>query len=182
LKPNVQKELPPINENIKATRLQVITHEGQNLGVIEKQQALRLANAAELDLVLLADQGAEGVPVAKIMDYGKVLYEKKKKAGEAKKHQKTVQVKEIQIRPKIGIHDFQTKMNQAVKFLEEGKHVKITLVFRGREMATKDTRGTELFDQVQKMLDDLNLTDIVFERDSRIGSMWSRVYYKKNNK
>ena len=80
MKPNVQKELPPINENIKATRLQVITHEGQNLGVIEKQQALRLANAAELDLVLLADQGAEGVPVAKIMDYGKVLYEKKEKS------------------------------------------------------------------------------------------------------
>lgn len=179
LKPNVQKEVPPINENIKAPRLQVITHEGQNLGVIEKQQALRLAQAAELDLVLLAEQGAEGVPVAKIMDYGKVLYEKKKKTVEAKKHQKTVQVKEIQIRPKIGIHDFQTKMNQAVKFLEEGKHVKITLVFRGREMATKDTRGVELFNQVQKVLDDLNITDVVAERDSRIGSMWSRIYYKK---
>lgn len=172
--------MPLINEHIKAPRLQVITHEGQNVGVIEKQQALRLSQAAELDLVLIADSGSEGVPVAKIMDYGKVLYEKKKKAVEAKKKQKLVQVKEIQIRPKIGEHDFQTKLKRAVQFLKEGKHVKVALVFRGREMATKDERGTELFEKVEAAFDALGATDRAYERESKMGSVWSRVYYQKS--
>jgi translation initiation factor IF-3 len=174
--------MPLINEHIRAPRLQVITHEGQNVGVIDKQQALRLSQAAELDLVLISDQGSEGVPVAKIMDYGKVLYEKKKKSVEAKKKQKLVQVKEIQIRPKIGAHDFQTKIKRAVQFLDEGKHVKIALVFRGREMATKDERGTELFEKVDQALQDLGATDLAYERESKMGSTWARIYYKKSHK
>ena len=85
---------------------------------------------------MIVESGKEGVPVVKIMDFGKALYEKKKKQHEAKKHQKLIQVKEVKISPKIGEHDFQTKMRQAMDFLNEGKRLKITLFFKGRENAT----------------------------------------------
>ena len=85
-------------------------------------------------MVLIAEEGREGVPVAKVMDFGKALYEKKKKQHEAKKHQKVIQIKEIKIAPKIGEHDFQTKMRQAMEFLKEGKRVKITCSSRGVRM------------------------------------------------
>ena len=110
--------------------------------------ALKIAQEAGLDLVMIAEEGREGVPVAKIMDFGKALYEKKKKQHEAKKHQKVIQIKEVKMGPKIGEHDFQTKMRQAIDFLKEGKRVKITLFFKGRENATKIERGTELFDKI----------------------------------
>jgi len=123
---------PNINEHIRTPQLQVITHEGENVGVIARNQALRMADDAGLDLVVINDAGPEGVPIAKIMDHGKVLYEKKKKQSEGKK-QHTIQVKEIKLRPKIGEHDFQTKIKQAVSFLKSGKRVKVSLFFRGRE-------------------------------------------------
>lgn len=169
-----------INENILAPRVQLILSDGENVGVVSRAQALQSAQQAELDLVMIAEQGGEGVPVVKVMDLGKALYEKKKKQAEAKKHQKVIQVKEIKIRPKIGPHDFQTKMNQAVDFLNEGKRVKITLWFRGRENAMKDEHGGKLFDRVEKAFVDHGFgTQMMSERDTHMGQTWSRVYYLK---
>ena len=170
----------PINENIRAQKVQLIDHEGVNRGVVSRDEALRLAVEAELDLVLLSETGSDDVPVVKIMDFGKALYEKKKKLAEAKRRQKVVQVKEIKLRPKIGQHDYQTKMNRGIEFLKEGKHLKVTLMFRGREMATKRERGQELFNKVHKTFEDQGiLKDLVQEKDSRAGQFWSRIYYLK---
>lgn len=177
---NSQKEKAlPINENIRVPRLQVITQEGVNQGILTRDQALKLAKDAGLDLVMVADQGGEGVPVAKIIDYGKVLYAKKKKQAEAKKHQKVIQIKEIKLRPKIGEHDYQTKIKQAAQFLKEGKHVKITLVFRGREIANIRERGNDLFDKVGRSLEAYGVSNIIQEKESKAGPQWSRTYTVK---
>ena len=119
---------------------------------------------AGLDLVIIADEGREGVPVAKIMDFGKSLYEKKKKQHDAKKHQKVIQIKEIKMGPKIGEHDFQTKMRQAIDFLKEGKRVKITFFFKGRENATKLERGTELYNKIDKSFEEYDLIKKSYSR------------------
>lgn len=144
-----------------------------------RQEALRKAAEAELDLVLLAPAGKDGVPVTKIMDFGKVIYAKKKKMAESKKHQKTIQVKEIKIRPGIGEHDFQTKLKQAVQFLNDGKRLKITLFFRGREIATRDERGDFLFEKIMTTMTEQGLTNIIQEKDAKTGGLWSRIYFLK---
>jgi translation initiation factor IF-3 len=178
-----KEALPLINDKIRVERLQVITHDGSNVGVVPTYQALRMAQDASLDLVLIAEQGKDGVPVAKIMDFGKALYEKKKQQTEAKKHQKVIQIKEVKLRPKIGEHDYQTKMKQVLEFLNEGKRVKITLFFKGREGATKHTRGAEFFDKIQKTFEESDvLKNLIQEEDVNAGQIWSRVYYLKNSK
>lgn len=179
---NAKRDVPLINENIRMPQMQLITHDGQNIGLVSRSQALAMAKVAGLDLVILTEQGKDGFPVAKIMDYGKVLYEKKKKQTEAKKHQKIIQVKEVKIRPKIGEHDYQTKMNRAVEFLEDGMRVKITLFFRGRENITREARGTELFQKVEESFKEKGFTNLVSEHDSRMGQAWSRTYYVKGSK
>ena len=128
---------------------------------------------------MLAENGNFGVPVVKIMDFGKVLYEKKKKKHEAKKNQVVIQVKEIKISPKIGDHENQTKMNQGMKFLEAGNKLKVTLTFRGREVHSKDERGEEMFAQVDQTFLDAGLTNIAQENDLKAGPFWSRIYYLK---
>ena len=170
---------PLINEKIRFDKMQVISFDGKNLGVISRDEALRIARQAELDLVILAESGADGFPVAKVMDFGKVLYAKKKQQTEAKKHQKVIQIKELKLRPKIGEHDYQTKINQGIEFLKEGKHLKITLMFRGREAAMRDERGQVLFDKVQQSFEAAGLTKLVQEKDSKAPQFWSRVYYMK---
>lgn len=170
----------PINENIRMPKVQVIDESGVNRGVLSRDEALRLATEAELDLVLLSDSGAEGAPVVKIMDFGKALYEKKKKLAEAKKRQKVIQVKEVKLRPKIADHDYETKMNRGIEFLRAGKHLKITLMFRGREMATKRERGQEIFDRINQTFQEHDiLKELVQEKDSRAGQFWSRIYFLK---
>ncbi len=179
-----KKEVGPLlNERIRAPRLQLIAEDGRNIGIVSRFEALKLAQEAGLDLVVIADEGREGVPVAKVMDFGKSLYEKKKKQQDAKKHQKVIQVKEIKMAPKIGEHDFQTKMRQAIDFLKDGKRVKITLFFKGRENATKVERGNELFDKIQQVFEvqDL-LKNLGQEQETRMGSLWSRIYFLKNIK
>lgn len=171
--------VPLMNEKIRFDKIQVIAVDGQNLGVISSQEALRLARDAELDLVLLSQTGGLGAPVAKIMDFGKVIYAKKKQMADAKKHQKVIQVKEIKLRPKIGEHDYQTKINQAIDFLKDGKHLKVTLMFKGREAELSRERGDEMFDKIDKSFQDAGLTKIVQEKDSRMGQFWSRIYYLK---
>lgn len=175
-----RESAPLINQQIRAENVQLITQDGENIGTISRSQALRQAEEAGLDLVLIAQTGKEGIPVVKIMDFGKVLYEKKKKTIEAKKHQKVIQVKEIKMSPKIGEHDYQTKIKQAVQFLTSGKRVKITLSFRGREIATKEARGSELFAKIQNSFEENDLaSNLVQEQDAKMGKMWSRIYYLK---
>jgi translation initiation factor IF-3 len=180
-----EKVVQPINENIRFPRLQLITNDGQNVGVVSRDEALRSAQLAGLDLVLIAEQGGEGLPVAKIMDFGKLQYSKKKKQAEAKKHQKTIQVKEVKLRPKIDTHDFLTKMNQAVQFLQDGKHLKVTIAFRGREGITKEERGAQMFEKIDSFLESHNMkagANLVQEKDLKMGQLWSRTYYLKSGK
>ena len=178
-----RESLPPINAQIRAPQVQVINQDGENLGVISKREALRLADEVELDLVLVAEKGSEGVPITKIMDFGKVLYERKKKQAEAKKRQKIVQIKEIKLRPKIGEHDFQTKINHGMEFLRAGKYLKITLMFRGREALSKYELSKQMFERIEKVFQEHELLDeLVKEKDSRAGNFWSRIYYIKSKK
>lgn len=177
-----EKNTQPINENIRFPKVQLITHEGQNIGVVSRDEALRLAHMAGLDLVLIAESGSDGFPLTKIMDFGKALYAKKKKQSEAKKHQKTIQVKEIKLRPKIGEHDFKTKMNQGVQFLKDGKHLKITVAFRGREIVSKEERGNQLFEKIDSFFKENGLANLMQEKDAKLGQLWSRIYYVKSGK
>jgi translation initiation factor IF-3 len=174
---------PLINEKIRFDKMQVISHDGKNLGLLSRDEALKLARLAELDLVTIAERGGEGHPVVKIMDFGKVLYAKKKQLAEAKKNQKVIQVKEIKLRPKIGEHDYRTKINQAIQFLKDGKHLKVTLMFKGRETTSKEERGEDLFDKIAKSFEEAGLTKLVQEKDSKSGAgtsqFWSRIYYLK---
>jgi translation initiation factor IF-3 len=168
-----------VNEKIRADKVQLITHDGANRGVVSRAQALEIARESGLDLVLIAEHGKEGFPVAKIMNLGKALYEKKKKLSEARKHQKTIQVKEIKMRPKIGDHDFKTKINQATQFLLDGKRVKITISFKGRENVQKDVRGNEFFQKIEATYINNGMDTVISEQETRLGQLWSRVYYLK---
>lgn len=182
MKDNNKRDLPLTNEQIRAPKVQLITREGENIGIISRGEALRKAEDDRLDLVMLSETGGDGVPVVKIMDFGKVLYERKKKSAQAKKKQKVVQVKEIKLSPKIGEHDYQTKMKHAMEFLNDGKRVKITLFFKGRENIAKQERGTELFEKINQTLEEHGLLkDLVQERDSKMGRFWSRIYYSKKH-
>lgn len=183
MKHTKKEALPLVNERIMAPQVQLITQDGENIGVIARLEALRMANDADLDLVMIAEQGNKGVPVVKIMDFGKSLYERKKKQAEAKKHQKVIHVKEIKIRPKIGDHDFKTKMNRAIEFLRDGKRLKISLWFRGRENVLKEKHGTELFERIEKTLDASDIAkNLVKEKEVRMGQAWSRFYFLKDGK
>ena len=122
-----------INGQIRDKEVRVIAENGDQLGVMPVKEAMKLAQEAELDLVKIAPKAQP--PVCKIIDYGKYRYELARKEKEAKKKQKTVEIKEIRLSLKIDTHDFDTKVNQAKKFLEHGDRVKVAIRFRGREMA-----------------------------------------------
>ena len=173
----------PINEKIRAPRVQLITHEGVNIGTVSRREALDLAQQVGLDLVQIAPENKDGVPVVKIVNYGKIQYEKKKKQTEAKKSQSVIQVKEVKIRPSIAENDYQTKMKQMVQFLREGKRVKVTLFFKGREIVNQEQRGAELFEKINRFLTDAGLfQDIVREEEGRVERSWSYIYYLKARK
>jgi translation initiation factor IF-3 len=175
-----EESLALINEKIPFEKMQLIGSDGKNLGVVLRQQALETARREGLDLVIIAAQGGEGVPIAKVMDFGKALYAKKKQQADAKKQHKVIQVKEVKIRPKIGEHDFQTKMNQGLQFLKDGKRLKITLTFRGREIAMKNERAPEIFGKIQQFFELADIAqNVVQEKDLQTPQMWSRIYYMK---
>ena len=121
-----------INEDIRDSELRVISASGEQLGIMSSEQALDLAAKEDLDLVKIAPQAKP--PVCKIMDYGKFKFEKAKKEKEARKKQKTIETKEVRLSLNIDTHDFNTKLNNAVKFLKHGDKVKVSIRFRGREM------------------------------------------------
>ena len=122
-----------INEQIRDREIRLIGSNGEQLGIMSAREAMKLAEEAELDLVKIAPNAKP--PVCKIIDYGKYRYELARKEKEAKKKQKTVEVKEIRLSPNIDTNDLNTKVNAAKKFISKGNKVKITLRFRGREMA-----------------------------------------------
>ena len=122
-----------INGQIRDKEVRVIAENGDQLGVMPVKEAMKLAQEAELDLVKIAPKAQP--PVCKIIDYGKYRYELARKEKEAKKKQKTVEVKEVRISPNIDTNDLNTKVNNAKKFIAKGNKVKVTLRFRGREMA-----------------------------------------------
>lgn len=127
---------PKINEAIRAREVRLIDENGQNVGVVATIDAQERATGVGLDLVEISPDA--NPPVCKIMDYGKFKYQEQKKAAEARKNQKVVELKEIKMRPSIDDHDYDVKMRSMRRFFEEGDKVKVTLRFRGREMAHQE--------------------------------------------
>jgi translation initiation factor IF-3 len=136
---------PRINDRIRAPEIRLIGADGENLGVVTPARAMVLAEEAGLDLVEISPSAVP--PVCKIMDFGRFKYEQQKREAEARKKQKVIEVKEIKFRPGTDKHDYDVKMRSVLKFLEEGDKVKITLRFRGREMAHQNL-GRELLERV----------------------------------
>ena len=145
-----QKDGPLSNEDIQSPEVQLIDAEGVNQGAISTRTALAQAQELGLDLVIIA--GNSTPPVAKMLDLGRFKYAAQKKAAEARKKQKVIEVKEIQLRPNIDTHDYETKMKAVMRFLEDGDRVKVTMRFRGREMAHQDI-GMGLLVKVQQEME-----------------------------
>jgi translation initiation factor IF-3 len=145
--PVPQKEGPRTNREIRAREVQLIDSEGRNLGVVQILDAQKLAEDAGLDLVEIVPSA--NPPVCKILDYGKFRFLEQKKQAEARKKQKTIEIKEIKLRPGIDDHDYDVKMRAVRRFFEEGDKVKVTLRFRGREMAHQDL-GYKLLARVKE--------------------------------
>jgi len=132
--------------------MRVIGHDGEQIGVLSRNEALAKAEAAGLDLVMISPNAKP--PVCKVMDYGKYKYEQSKKANEAKKKQHVIQIKEVKVRASTDQHDLEVKLKRVRKFLEEGNKVKVSLRFRGREMAYTE-RGAEQLKNVAEHVADL---------------------------
>ncbi len=140
---------PRINREIKAKEVRLINYNGENLGVVSIQEALKIASEVGLDLIEISPQ--VNPPVCKVLDYGKYKYEMQKKKNEAKKNQKVVSIKELKLRPMIETHDYEVKLKQAKKFLSQGDKVKFTMRYKGREMSANDM-GKEI---LNKLIEDL---------------------------
>ncbi|MBQ34396.1 MAG: translation initiation factor IF-3 [Candidatus Marinimicrobia bacterium] len=141
-----------VNEDITADQVRLISEKGEQLGIIPLEEALENAQQAGLDLIEISPD--TDPPVCKLVDYGKLKYEKKKKAHLSKKKQHVVKLKEIRLRPRIDSHDLETKMNMGRKFLKDGCKLKVTLMFRGREMSRLDL-GDIVMEKVVEMLKDI---------------------------
>lgn len=145
--PPVQKDGPRVNDEIRVREVQLIDADGTNIGVTPTHEAIAKAREAGLDLVEISPN--TNPPVCKILDYGKYKYQAQKKAAEARKKQKTVEVKEIKLRPGIDKHDYDVKVRSMQRFFEEGDKVKVTLRFRGREMAHQEL-GYKLLNRIKE--------------------------------
>ena len=162
-----------INEQIRDKEVRVIGSDGQQLGIMSAREAQKLATEAELDLVKIAPKAQP--PVCKIIDYGKYRYEQARKEKEARKKQKTVEIKEVRLSPNIDTNDLNTKVNNARKFLSKGNKVKVTLRFRGREMAHVQ-QSKHILDDFAKLVEDL----AVVEKPAKLeGSNMSMVLTEK---
>ncbi|MCD8498236.1 MAG: translation initiation factor IF-3 [Alphaproteobacteria bacterium] len=155
---------PRVNDQIRAQEVRLVGADGEMIGVVPVKEALTMAEEAGLDLVEVSP-GAEP-PVCKILDYGKYKYEQQKKANEARKKQKTVDVKEVKLRPGIEEHDYQVKLRNARRFLEDGDKVKVTLRFRGREMAHQEI-GLGVLNRMKEDLGELAKVDMEAKMEGR---------------
>jgi translation initiation factor IF-3 len=140
-----------VNEKIRAPEVRVIGHDGQQLGIIPIRKALELAAMEHLDLVEVAPNAAP--PVCKVMDYGKFKYQQNKRSQEARKKQTVIQVKEVKIRPKTDEHDLQVKIRHIKRFLAQKDKAKVTILFRGREIAYAD-QGMKVLERIREELKD----------------------------
>lgn len=145
-----------INEQIRDKEIRLIGEDGEQLGVMSAKEALKMAKEAELDLVKIAPTAKP--PVCKIIDYGKYRYELARKEKEAKKKQKTIDIKEVRLSPNIEENDLKTKVNAARKFIEKGDKVKVTLRFRGREMAHMHA-SKHILDEFAEQLSDIAVVE-----------------------
>ena len=145
-----------INEQIRDREVRVISEDGEQLGIMSAKDAMKLAHEAELDLVKIAPKAQP--PVCKIIDYGKYKYELTRKEKEAKKKQKTVEIKEVRLSPNIDTNDLNTKVNNAKKFIGKGNKVKVTLRFRGREMAHMQS-SKHILDEFAQSLSDIAVVE-----------------------
>ncbi len=143
---------PRVNERIRAPEIRLIGPEGENIGVVTPERAMQIAEEAGLDLVEISPNAAP--PVCKVMDFGKFKYESQKREAEARKKQKIIEIKEVKFRPNTDTHDYQVKLKNVVRFLENGDKVKVTLRFRGREMAHQDL-GRILLERVAEDVKEL---------------------------
>ena len=157
------------NEQIRDREIRLIGEDGQQLGIMSSREAMKIAREAELDLVKIAPQAKP--PVCKIIDYGKYRYELARKEKEAKKKQKTIEVKEVRLSPNIDSNDLNTKIASARKFIEKGNKVKVTLRFRGREMAHVQS-SRHILDEFAKALEDIALVDKPAKMEGRSMAMF----------
>jgi translation initiation factor IF-3 len=153
-----------VNDRIRVPRVRVVGADGSQIGILEINEALNLAASQDLDLVEVAGQADP--PVCRIMDYGKYKYEQAVKQKEARKKQSLVVVKEIKMRPKIDRHDYETKKGHVVRFLRQGAKVKVTIMFRGREMAHLDL-GKKLLDRLAEDVLDIAKVEVPAKVDGR---------------
>ncbi|MGA3116874.1 MAG: translation initiation factor IF-3 [Syntrophobacteraceae bacterium] len=150
-----------VNEKIRGPEVRVIGHDGQQLGIIPIRKALELAALEHLDLVEVAPNADP--PVCKIMDYGKFKYQQNKRSQEAKKKQTVIQVKEVKIRPKTDEHDLQVKIRHIKRFLSQKDKAKVTILFRGREIAYSD-QGFKVLERIKEELKE----EIVIEQHPKM--------------
>lgn len=156
---------PRINDEITVTEVRLVDENGEMKGVVAIQKALELAEEAGLDLVEVSPNAEP--PVCKILDYGKFKYEQQKKAAEARKKQKIIDIKEVKIRPGIEKHDYEVKMRNARRFLENGDKVKVTMRFRGREMAHQEI-GLNLLKQMEEELVEISVIELAPKLEGRM--------------
>ena len=161
-----------INEQIKDKEVRLIGEDGEQLGIVSAKEALRLAEEAGLDLVKIAPTAKP--PVCKIVDYGKFKYEQLRKEKEAKKKQKVVEIKEIRLSPNIDTNDLNTKVNAARKFITKGDRVKVTLRFRGREMAHMNN-SKHILDDFAESLSDVAVVEKAPKVEGRSMTMFLTV-------
>ncbi|GEA92516.1 translation initiation factor IF-3 [Pediococcus damnosus] len=153
-----------VNNGIRAREVRLIGDDGTQLGVKSKQEALDLADRAELDLVLVSPKAKP--PVAKIMDYGKYRFELQKKQREARKRQKTISIKEVRLSPTIDTNDFNTKLKNAKKFLAKGDKVRVSIRFKGRAITHKEI-GREVLNRMAKAASDVATIEQYPKMDGR---------------
>jgi len=153
-----------VNDRIRCPEVRLIGAEGENVGVVSPERALELAENAGLDLVEISPNAEP--PVCKIMDFGKYKYEQQKRESEARKKQKIIEIKEIKFRPGTDTHDYDVKMRNVFKFLENGDKVKITLRFRGREMAHLNL-GRELLERVAEDVQEMGKVENMPKMEGR---------------
>ena len=147
-----KREGPRINEEIQVSEVRLVAEDAEQLGVVSLEAALQRAADAGLDLVEVSPNASP--PVCKIIDYGKLKYQEQKKKNEARKKQKTIDVKEIKLRPNIDTHDYDVKMRNARRFIDDGDKVKVTLRFRGREMAHQEL-GANVLTRVRQETEEI---------------------------
>ncbi|MGP1561002.1 MAG: translation initiation factor IF-3 [Helicobacteraceae bacterium] len=165
----MSKDRVLLNEDIRFAEVRCVSDAGEQHGIISSREALRLAKEAGLDLVVISADAKP--PVVKIMDYGKFKYQQEKKAKEAKKKQKVIDVKELKLTAKTALNDINFKVKHAIEFLEEGKHVRFKVFLKGREMGNANA-GVDVLQQIKQMLENYAKIEKDIFRDGRFITMY----------